>query len=489
MTFRMTRRAALAGLIAGAGTMAGAEALVVSPLPRPRPRRPDGWDGAADGLVRAAGLDGEVSFVLADAQTGEVLATRHPDLMQPPASTAKAITALYALDRLGPDYRFETTLVATGPVADGQLEGDLVLAGTGDPLLDSDDLATLAAELKEAGVFGVRGRLLVWDGHLPRIERIDFDQPETAGYNPTITGLNLNFNRVHFEWKRAKPDYEITMQARARKFRPSVTVATMDVVDERVPVYTYREEDGVDRWTVARGALGSEGARWLPVRRPGAYAGEAFRSIARSHGLELTEPARTGSPPEGRVLARHVSPPLVDILGGMLRYSTNMTAEVTGLHAGDAAGDMPETLRGSAAAMNGWVAERFGARDTALVDHSGLGYGSRMSTSDMVRILSGAAGDDRLAPLLRPVTLGGETHGAAAVAKTGTHNFVSALAGYLDLETGRRLTFAIFCADTARRDGIPPEFRERPPGSRGYARRARALQKDLLRLWAGRLTG
>jgi len=487
MTSRITRRAALAGLLAGAGTVAGAEALVVSPLPRARPK-PEGPGDAARKLIAAAGLDGKASFVLADVESGEVLGAEYPDLLQPPASTVKAITALYALDRLGPDYRFETTLVATGPVENGQLKGDLVLAGTGDPVLDTDDLAALAAALKEAGVHEVRGRFLVWDGHLPWVERIDFDQPETAGYNPTITGLNLNFNRVHFEWKKAKADYEITLQARARNFRPSVTVSTMDVVDERMPVYTYREEDGRDRWTVARGALGNEGARWLPVRRPAAYAGEAFRSVARSHGLLLEDAARVSTPPVGEVLARHRSAPLVEILKGMLRYSTNITAEVAGLHAGAASGEMSATLYGSAAEMNAWVAGRFGARDTMLVDHSGLGYGSRMSAGDMVRILSGAARDDRLSPLLRPVNLGDRSYGAAAMAKTGTHNFVSALAGYLDLKSDRRLAFAIFCADAARRDGIPPELRERPPGSQGYARRARALQKDLLRLWANRLT-
>ncbi|MDJ1006632.1 MAG: D-alanyl-D-alanine carboxypeptidase/D-alanyl-D-alanine-endopeptidase [Paracoccaceae bacterium] len=487
MTAEITRRATLAGLLASAGSVAAAEALTLSPLPRARPGRPATWDDAAHRLIAKSGLGGTVSFAMADAESGEILAAEYPDLLQPPASTAKAITALYALDRLGPDHRFETQLIGTGPVVNGQLKGDLVLAGSGDPVFDSDDLGAMAAGLKERGVFGVEGRFLIWDGALPWVERIASEQPETAGYNPTITGLNLNFNRVHFEWKKAKSDYEITLQARAARFRPSVTVSTMDIVDERLPVYTYREEDGLDRWTVARHALGNDGARWLPVRRPVAYAGEAFQSVARSHGLELARAERAWLPPEGEVLVRHFSSPLVDILRGMLRYSTNLTAEVAGLHASAAAGGMPGSLYGSAAAMNDWVAEGFGAKNTLLIDHSGLGYASRMAAGDMVRILAGAAGDDRLRPILRPVNLGDANHGATALAKTGTHNFVSALAGYLAVKSGRRLAFAVFCADAARRDAIPVAFRERPQGSRSYARRARRLQKDLLRLWAGRL--
>ena len=72
----------------------------------------------------------------------------------------------------------------------------------------------------------------------------------------------------------------------------------MQVVDRAGPVYTYRRGDGVDEWTVARGALGNGGARWLPVRRPDLYAAEVFQTLVRSHGIvldraEVLDAART----------------------------------------------------------------------------------------------------------------------------------------------------------------------------------------------------
>lgn len=489
MTRGWTRRAALAGLAAGALGARGALALDRSPRPIPRPGAqasapPPAPQTVSAELIKAAGLGGAVGYAVVDAATGAPVDAGSRDLLMPPASTAKAITALYALDQLGPEFQFETTVVATGPIANGRLDGDLVLVGSGDPLLDSDALGALAADLKAAGLVEVTGRFLIYDRVLPWVERIAFEQPETAGYNPTITGMNLNFNRVHFEWKRAKPDYEITLQARARNFRPAVTVSTMDIVEDRVPVFTYRQEDGRDRWTVARHALGNDGARWLPVRRPVAYAGEAFQSVARSHGIVLSQATRTLARPEGLVLARHRSEPMADVLRGMLRYSTNLTAEVAGLHASAASGDMPQSLTSSAAHMNAWASGRFGATRTALLDHSGLGYGSRMTAGDMAAILTGANRADALRPLLRPVTLGENGRGSTVLAKTGTHNFVSALAGYIDRDDGRRLAFAIFCADTPRRNAVPIALRERPRGSRSYANRARRLQKDLLRHWS-----
>ena len=72
-------------------------------------------------------------------------------------------------------------------------------------------------------------------------------------------------------------------------------------------------------------------------------------------------------------------------------------------------------------------------------------------------------------------------------AKTGTLNFVSSLAGFVTVPGGRDLAFAIFTADTARRDAIPPAERERPPGSKSWARRSRRLQKQLIREWTARL--
>jgi hypothetical protein len=62
----------------------------------------------------------------------------------------------------------------------------------------------------------------------------------------------------------------------------------------------------------------------------------------------------------------HVSAPLEDILRGMMRWSTNLTAEVVGLSATQAGGVRPVTLAESAAEMahgcaTGWARGRRGS--------------------------------------------------------------------------------------------------------------------------------
>lgn len=433
-------------------------------------------------LLKKAGLGGAIGFAVADAATGEVIETHEPDVRLPPASVAKAATAWYALNRLGPGFRFRTRLVATAPVIKGRIDGDLILIGGGDPGLDSDALGGMAAALKEAGVIEVTGHLRVRHDVAPSLPWIDPDQPDQVAYNPAISGLNLNFNRVHFEWRKAKKGHDITMQARARKYRPAVDVATMEVVDRSSPVFAVEYTRERDAWTVARRALGKDGARWLPVSRPAEYAADVFMTLARSHGIVLRRGTDPVGPITGDVLAEHESRPLSETLYNMLKYSTNLTAEMVGLTATRNDGVRAPSLIRSAREMNKWFGVQAGTRSTGFIDHSGLGYGARVTAPDMVRILHAAARDgDRLKPLLKEVRV--DAPGVKVMAKTGTLNFVSGLAGYIETPGKRTLAFAIFSADMPRRDAIPVANRERPPGARGWSRRARQLQRDLITRW------
>ena len=127
----------------------------------------------------------------------------------------------------------------------------------------------MAQQLKALGITGVTGAFKVYAGALPYAKWIDPGQPDHLGYNPAISGLTLNFNRVHFQWTRDDDGYAVEMDARSERYRPPVDMAKMRVVNRDLPTYTYTAGNGgVDEWTVARGALGKGGSRWLPVRRP-----------------------------------------------------------------------------------------------------------------------------------------------------------------------------------------------------------------------------
>ncbi len=483
----LTRRGTLAGLAAGLATGAWAKAPQTSPRPVLRGVKAaiDG-DAATDKLIAAANLGGQVSYVLADMTTGKVLAARLPHLPMPPASTAKVITSLYALAHLGADHRFETRLLANGPVSAGQLQGDLMLVGGGDPTLTTDTLGDFTSDIARLGVKSVAGRFQVWAGALPYIAEIDRDQPDWVGYNPAVAGLNLNFNRVNFTWQRGSDGYELGFDARAERFAPAVFMAKMQVVDREAPLFTYEQHGATENWTVAKAALGTAGSRWLPVRRPDIYAGDVFQSLSRATGLDLSKPEILDRLPEARLLARHDSENLWIILREMMKYSTNMTAEAVGMATSLRLGIANHAA--SAQQMTSWLSGKIGRSDARFVDHSGLGGRSRISAADMVEAVIQLGADAGLSGLMKEVKLKTEVTSVAGkgrvLAKTGTLNFVSALVGYLTTATGEERAFAIFSGDPDRRDAVPEAQKESPQGLSGWLKRSRRLQQQLLGSWA-----
>lgn len=108
------------------------------------------------------------------AVDGVAISAANPATPVVPASNEKLFVAATALEILGPDFRF-TTSVAVPPFEDGTVDGDIYLIGGGDPLLTSDDFPVgedgqpvinatsfdvLADGLVEAGVSRVRGAVI-----------------------------------------------------------------------------------------------------------------------------------------------------------------------------------------------------------------------------------------------------------------------------------------------------------------------------------------
>ena len=256
---------------------------------------------------------------------------------------------------------------------------------------------------------------------------------------------------------------------------------------------------GKSRKRAFRGAA----ARWLPVKRPDLYAAEVFRGLARDQGIKLGA-LRQGTAQAGPVLARHQSRPLGEILRDMLRFSTNLTAEVTGTSATRATGTTARSLADSAAIMNAWAASvaGFPGNDPGFrfVNHSGLTLDSRVSPRRMVELL---------AALARRAADPGRKHGRlpggiagylknhnvsaksfpldydrlAVVAKTGTINYVRGLAGYIATPGGRRMAFAIFSNDLPRRGLGAQKINRRWMG------RAKGFERALIRNWVLKVDG
>src|SRR5690606_25461096 len=122
-------------------------------------------------ILAAAGVGPDDASVTILAPSGAPLVAIHSEVAFKPAPNMKSIPALAGLELLGSDYEFVTQLRASQSIASGEVAGDLVLWGTGDPNISGrfydDDPARLLSDwargLYEKGLRRVRGRLLVDD--------------------------------------------------------------------------------------------------------------------------------------------------------------------------------------------------------------------------------------------------------------------------------------------------------------------------------------
>src|SRR5262249_56993513 len=112
-------------------------------------------------LQAAARALGEDQGVFAEAENGTVLAAQAADRPVHPASVTKVASSLALLEQLGPAHRFQTSILAGGPLHDGRVGGNLVVEGGGDPALVYENAFLVLRRLRALGIRTVAGGLVV----------------------------------------------------------------------------------------------------------------------------------------------------------------------------------------------------------------------------------------------------------------------------------------------------------------------------------------
>ncbi|MGH8994363.1 MAG: D-alanyl-D-alanine carboxypeptidase [Acidimicrobiia bacterium] len=336
---------------------------------------------------------------------GVVLFERNPLLSLVPASSQKLMVGIAALARLGPDFRFETQVVAPVAPTDGRLD-NAWLVGAGDPYLDTPDyiayaaskprlvtrplppLTTLAAALVAAGVRDIPG------GLYPDESRYD-----TARSVPT--------------WK---------------------------------PSYVREAEVGsIGALTVNEG-FDSYGSSQVVAADPAANTTRALTAMLHERGVAAAEPgpAPDGSrtAPAGVVVASVRSAPLGAIVSAMLRASDNYSAEMLLRELDRQTGGPGTTAGGAARVVEEMARAGVGTEGVHLNDGSGLDLGNRSTCRALLGALAlsarpdfSAAGEGlavagRSGTLLKRF-LGTPVEGRLA-AKTGWLSGAAALVGRID---------------------------------------------------------
>jgi serine-type D-Ala-D-Ala carboxypeptidase/endopeptidase (penicillin-binding protein 4) len=440
---------------------------------------------AAEQLVARAG--GQWGVVAWSITRNEPLIAINADRVMIPASNNKVITAIWALDELGPDHRFATDLLVSGPIENGVLRGDVILRGSGNPAfgypprlgipefieVPMTPLRTMARQLADRGVRvvegGVVGDASVFDSQLVGPSWPADTGAGAAQYAPRVSGLAFQRNMI---WVEATP----TPGGGPAQVRLDPPVDVVPLVANvrtgggRAIAVRRPNEDTVR----VSGAVPTVGRYGIGVADPALLAADALRQALMEVGIQVNGQSRTGvTPPEATLVHQNYSMPLGLMIPYLNRNSDNFFAEQLWKAAAHAAiGQGSYERGGPAAALHFMSRAGIPAGELYPFDGSGLSDLTRMSANALVRSLvyaheqpyselfhhSLAVAADRSGSMSRlyvGTPAAGNLH-----AKTGFIRNVRTLSGYVTARNGELIAFSFLFngANTSGARGVQEQL-------------------------------
>ncbi len=426
-----------------------------------------------------------------------------------PGSTTKLLTMGTALEVLGAEHRFRTSVYRTGRLRNGVVEGDLVLVASGDPNLSgrarpdgsyafvdrdhsygglplsTDPLTTLrelVAQVYAKGIRDITGQVMVDASLFAEGER-------ELGTRVVLSPMVVNDNVIDIvltPGARAGDAVSVSVSPKTSYLSVQVRVTT---VDSGTPARLTSKEDSSNidhRVLILTGSIPRGepvNARWaMPSPR---RAGEILLSELLSEagirviprlGARVVDPA-TLRPlyVDSLMVAEHVSLPLLAEATVLLKTSQNLHASnfpllLASLPAARSAGKTGFDL------AHDWL-QREGLDLGGAVQGDGAGGDALFAPAFMTRYLAvlaakpwGAAFARALPVLGKDGTLATIQVGSAGAgkvfAKTGTYSKYDplnrrtlvtgkGLAGYFTSKSGKRIAFAIYVNNLSVATGDP----------------------------------
>ena len=423
---------------------------------------------------------GEWGLLIADAESGQTLYEQNADRYFVPASNMKLFATALALAKLGPEYRFHTTLETSGAISSGGvLTGNLALVGRGDPNLSNRKfpyelkeefdgppekaLVELADALVAKGVKEISGDVIGDDSYFPP-ERYpngwEIDDMVWE-YGAAISSIVVDDNKVTLTLAPGEQPGS-PVQATLIPSTPDFLVEN-DLITSAADAksdLTLTRDPGSGLVAV-KGTMPAKSAPRkliLAVQDPAQHAATVLKRLLEERGIKVRGVARarhemTKTQEDPTVFAEHVSVPLGDEIKLINKISQNLHTEVllrtvarqSGIWATpDDLMKLPQDFYASAG---------IAPDDVIQTDASGLSRHDLVTPRAIVTLLTFAqkqtwfetyytslpvAGvDGTLEDRMKNTPAAGHIH-----AKTGSVEHVRTLSGFAETPGGRRLIFS-----------------------------------------------
>ncbi len=408
-----------------------------------------------------------MSVLVQNLNTGEVIDSYRPEHVVPPASVMKLLTTGAALETMGPGFRFPTILEYTGTIENGVLHGDLYIKGSCDPSLGwkgrTAFLDKWIKAIREAGIQKIDGAVIadmtMLDGEAQNPNWLC----EDAGnyYAPGIFALNYYGNTMNIVLQSGEPG----SVAKVLKTEPAVEDVYF-INHIRCDKITY---DGAfvsglpySRERYLTGAvpsnLGTFGVKGdLP--NPGLLLARHLTNRLREAGITVKRDATyiadfNPLTPARTVIYTHYSEPLSEIIKETNVNSNNLYAEALFRYLGTRY-TLPGTIHNSQDLLRDYWRRRGVTIQNAIIkDGCGLAPQDAVSAKTFVQLLTIMSRSENKEAWLASLPISGQSGTLKSLcpqtelegrihAKSGTIAGTKNFAGYIDMPNGDTWVFAI----------------------------------------------
>ena len=388
-----------------------------------------------------------------------------------PASVMKLVTTYAALELLGPAFTWHTPVYVDGPIADGVLQGNLIIQGGGDPKLVMERLWLLLRRVQGLGIKRINGDILLDHSAFaaPAQNPGDFDGEALRPYNVVPDALLVNYKSVVMTFVpnpgagNASVSFDpplagVRMQASVPLAVGANGAALADCGDYRAQLKADFADPSRFTFNGSYPPACGEKVWAIAYSEPASYAARAIGGLWQEMGGQLGGRVREGLvPPQLKPVFEMESPPLAEVIRDINKYSNNVMAQQLFLtlspqRPGGA------SVEASREVVRSWWQSRFGAlnggqragEDVPVLDNgSGLSRQGRVTPQGLARMLQTAYVSGAMPELMASLPITGvdgtlkrsksRVSQGWAHLKSGTLRDATALAGYVDLPSGRRL--------------------------------------------------
>ena len=380
-----------------------------------------------------------------------------------PASVMKLVTTLAALELLGPAYTWKTEYLADGKLQNGRLDGNLILRGSGDPYLVSDQFRQQLHLLKQKGLTDISGDLIIDNSAIsvPNHDRARFDGRPQRVYNvvPSASIVNFSATRVMLQPENERirvitepPVSNLIIQNRLAPVRSRCrnqwagwSFKTLQTTDQLVLNFEgkYPVKCGATEFT--RAFLSNTD-----------YTYGIFKSIWEEMGGHLGGKFSLG-PVNGRAerLLSAESRPLAEIIRGVNKFSNNIMARQLLLTIGKEMYGKPGTPQSGISGIKEWLNSNGLAMPELIIENgAGLSRISRVSAQSLSALLRQGWDSNYHPEFLSSLALASidgtmrrrlrkEAPAGRVRIKTGSLNGTRAIAGYVKSNSGQDYSVAM----------------------------------------------